>query len=158
MSKPAGGSWSSALKIMSSAYKNAQLQIDRDLNIYIYTTFWNGAYWEGVMLKMLPTLAVDEIVSIQLTTDIVSIATPYSRLPKSDAMWTQMARQWGCVVLARADDAGWTDGDLLFTSKSISVIGTVDIPNQHDTYTTRLRGVIATSKIQKMLIAPAMIG
>jgi len=156
--KVGSGAWSERTEIMSSAYQNSQIQIDYELNIYIYTTYWNGSYWEGAMIKLTPELALDELISLQLTTDIVSIATPTSRLPKSGAMWTQMAKQWGCVVLGRASNTAWTDGDLLFTASTIAIIGTVDIPNKHDTYTTRIRGVIGTQKIQKMMIQPAMIG
>ncbi len=150
--------WTARTQILTSAYQNSQIQIDKDLNIYIYTTYWNGAYWEGALIKLKKDLTLLELISLQLTTDVVSVATPYSRLPKSDAMWTQMSRQWGCVAIARASSSAWTDGDLLFYAKDISVIGTVDVPNKHDTYTTRIRGVFARAKFQKDLFAPAVFG
>jgi hypothetical protein len=154
-----GSSWTTPATMLNDSGRYAQIQGDDKYNLYIYTTYLSGSYYVGLIIKSTYNMVAQELTTFTATSkDIMMIATVCTRLPKIDNVYSQLLQDYGCLLLAVANDSSHVTGKLYFTAHVRSVGGAIDLPNQHDTYTTRIRGVFAREKFQQNLFAPAMFG
>jgi hypothetical protein len=156
--KVLGGSWVRSRLLASLTFIRAGLQVDSSRNFYVYCTKWNGAHYDGYAAKFSYDLVkLSEHLYNADNRDVASVCVPWSRLPLSGSVFQHLSQQDNCIVFARATNGPWTTGDIVFTSDSTSVIGSVPIIPSYESYNTKIRGVISKSKLNPPLICPAVI-
>jgi len=156
--KVLGGSWVRTKLLSSCAYYRAGLQTDVSRNFYVYCTKWNGSHYDGYAAKYSADVVKlsDRFYNAE-GHDVVSVSVPWSRAPLLGSVYQHLSQQDNCIVFCRATNGPWTTGDLIFTSDSESVIGSVPIIPSYDSYNTKIRGIISRSKLNPPLICPAVI-